>query len=56
MVNLTSASREDLLGLISVLQPRVAALRTRVQALEARLATPTLGRLRVARSYAGALT
>lgn len=39
MLDLTSASREELLALIAALQAQVAELQARVQALEARLAT-----------------
>lgn len=39
MIDLTSASREDLLVLIAALQAQVAELQARVQALEDRLAT-----------------
>ncbi|MPZ14134.1 MAG: hypothetical protein GEU73_06865, partial [Chloroflexi bacterium] len=38
-MNLETASREDLLSLIAALQAENAALRERIQALEARLAT-----------------
>src|SRR3972149_6194019 len=39
MIDLTSASREELLALIAALQAQVAELQARVQALEDRLAT-----------------